>query len=88
MGVAQAVQTFDGKNSFINGINSVTMCQFAYHAKFWENTSASNVGRVVSTNLCDGQRWWKQNVFSILGGTGCDEINGSCKKERLQKFPK
>jgi len=22
-----------------------------------------------------------QNVFSILGGTRCDEINGSCKKE-------
>jgi hypothetical protein len=36
----------------------------------------------------DGRRWWKQNVFSILEGTGCDEINDSGKKERLQKFLK
>jgi hypothetical protein len=43
MAVAQAVQTFDGNNSFINGINSVTMCQFAYNAKFGENISTSNV---------------------------------------------
>jgi hypothetical protein len=41
MGVAQAVQTFDGNNSFMNGINYVTMRQFAYHAKFGESTSTS-----------------------------------------------
>ena len=58
MGVAQAVQTFDGNNSFINGINSVTMCQFAYNAKFGENISTSNVGGVVSCELShnDGRR--------------------------------
>ena len=63
------------------------MCQFAYHAKFGENTSTSNVGGVVSTNFSDGRRWWKQNVFSILERTGCDEINGSCKTEMLQRSP-
>jgi hypothetical protein len=39
----------------MNGINYVTMRQFAYHAKFGESTSTSNVGGVVSTNFSDGR---------------------------------